>query len=381
MAWYHKFPWTNFHELNLDWILEICGKAEKAIPEIDEAITRADTAADNANSAADLANTNATNANDAAARANTAARKIDPITATAATVHGASASVTVEDTNPGKVFHFLIPAGEKGDPGPAGGAGDLIDNGNFSNPVNQRGSTSYNGTGSKMYTIDRWFTTSSVSGAVVVGNRYITVASGATISQIIPADQDGSFQSDVDVGYTAVARETNGTLHIANGRGLTDSKLSFTLEDDAGITVTLGSGNWEYCALYRGSYTANNVPGYVAKEYATQLAQCQRYLLYLHPNRAMMYGNSGNASGTGARLFLPSPVQMRLNPTVSAFTVNASTPSGAANNVTFTPTSANVTANGIGFYGDYSSAISASPTYVAVTASIQNNPVEISADM
>lgn len=280
MAWYNRFPWTNFHELNLDWILEICGKAEKAIPEIDEAITRADTAADSANSAADLANSSATGASDAAAVATNAARKIDPITATAATVHGASASVTVEDTNPGKVFHFLIPAGEKGDPGPAGGAGDLIDNGNFSNPINQRGSTSYNGTGSKMYTIDRWFTTSSVSGAVVVGNRYITVASGATVSQIIPADQDGSFPSDADVGYTAVARETNGTLHIANGAGLTDSKLSFTLGDaGAGITVTLGSGNWEYCALYRGSYTASNVPGYVAKEYATQLAQCQRYYI------------------------------------------------------------------------------------------------------
>ena len=278
MAWYTRFPWTNFHELNLDWILEICGKAEKAIPDIDKAIARADTAADSANSAADLANSSATTASDAAVVATNAARKIDPITATAATVYGATASVTVEDTNPGKVFHFLIPAGEKGDPGPSGGAGDLIDNGNFTNPINQRGNTSYNGTGSKMYTIDRWFTTSSVTGAVVVGNRYITVASGATISQIIPANQDGSFPSDVDIGYTAVARETNGTLHIANGSGLADSKLSFALEDaDAGITVTLGSGNWEYCALYKGNYTAENVPGYVAKDYTSQLLECYRY--------------------------------------------------------------------------------------------------------
>ena len=278
MAWYHKFPWTNFHELNLDWILEICGKAEKAIPDIDKAIARADNATDNANNAADLANSSATNASDAATVATNAARKIDPITATAATVHGASASVTVEDTNPGKVFHFLIPAGEKGDPGPAGGAGDLIDNGNFSNPINQRGASSYNGNGSKMYTIDRWFTTSSVAGAVVVGNRYITVASGATISQIIPAEQDGSFPSDSDVGYTAVARETNGTLHIANGSGLTDSKLSFTLGDaDEGITVTIGSGNWEYCALYRGIYTADDAPGYIAKPYSAQYMECLRY--------------------------------------------------------------------------------------------------------
>lgn len=378
MAWYHKFPWTNFHELNLDWIIDICKKAADALPGVTAATEKA-------NSAADLANSSATSASDAAEVATNAARKIDPITATAATVYGASASVTVEDTNPGKAFHFLIPAGEKGDPGPSGGAGDLIDNGNFTNPINQRGDTSYNGTGSKMYTIDRWFTTSSVSGAVVVGNHYITVASGATISQIIPVDQDGSFPSDIDVGYTAVARETNGTLHIANSSGLTDSKLSFALGDaDAGITVTLGSGNWEYCALYRGRYTAEDVPGYGAKEYVTQLSNCQRYYIKMKVNQTMLYGNSGSSSGTGARLFLPTPIPMRINPTVStdsAITINVSTPSGVTNNVTYTPSYANAAPEGISFYGDFSATVSSSPNYVAVTAVIQNTNIELSADL
>lgn len=304
MAWYHKFPWTNFHELNLDWIMDIVGKAERVLPDA-EAATEA------ANEAASLANNNAVAASDAATRANIAARNIDPITATAATVHGASASVTVEDTNPGKVFHFLIPAGEKGDPGPSGGAGDLIDNGNFTNPINQREATTYNGNGSKMYTIDRWFTNSSASGAVVVGNRYITVASGATINQIIPADQDGSFPSDADVGYTAVARETNGTLHIANS-GLTDSKLSFTIGDaDKGITVTLGSGNWEYCALYRGIYTAESVPGYVAKDYTTQLLQCYRYF-----RKTVLQGVAETAKYIAPVNMFEPP--FRVNPTITA---------------------------------------------------------------
>lgn len=305
MAWYHKFPWTNFHELNLDWIMDIVGRAEKVLPDA-EAATEA------ANEAASLANNNAVAASDAATRANIAARKIDPITATAATVHGASASVTVEDTNPGKVFHFLIPAGEKGDPGPAGGVGDLIGNGNFSNPVNQRGLSSYDGNGTKKYTIDRWFTTSSATGAVVVGNRFVTVKAGATISQIIPASADGSFPSDTDVGYTAVARETNGTLHVASSE-LTDSKLSFEIgEANSGITVTLGSGNWEYCALYRGRYTAEDAPGYVAKEYVTQLADCMRYYIeignvdFAARTRWLFYNN-------GIRYSFP----MRIIPTVS----------------------------------------------------------------
>ena len=303
MAWYNKFPWTNFHELNLDWILDICGKAEKVLPD-------AAAATEAANEAASLANNNAVAASDAATRANVAARNIDPITATAATVYGASASVTVEDTNPGKVFHFLIPAGEKGDPGPAVGAGDLIGNGNFSNPVNQRGLSSYDGNGTKKYTIDRWFTTSSATGAVAVGNRFITVASGATISQIIPANQDGSFPSDVDVGYTAVARETNGTLHVASSE-LTDSKLSFEIgEANSGITVTLGSGSWEYCALYRGRYTAEDVPGYVAKDYSAQLIDCMQYYLIIH-------ALAGTGASAAQRLYQTLPIRMRVVPNVS----------------------------------------------------------------
>lgn len=305
MAWYHKFPWTNFHELNLDWIMDIVGKAEKVLPD-------AAAATEAANEAAKLANNNAVAASDAATRANIAARNIDPITATAATVYGASASVTVEKTNPGTALHFLIPAGEKGDPGPAGGAGDLISNGNFTNPVNQRGASSYNGNGSKMYTIDRWFTTSSVADAVVVGNRFVKVAGGATISQIIPASADGIFPSDTDIGYTAVARETNGTLHVARS-GLTDSKLSFEIgEANSGITVTLGSGNWEYCALYRGRYTAEDAPGYVAKEYVTQLADCMRYYIEI--------GNVDFAARTKWLFFngrIRYSFPMRIIPTVS----------------------------------------------------------------
>ena len=309
MAWYNKFPWTNFHELNLDWILDIVKRAENALPDVEKAT-------EDANSAAALANNNAIAASDAATRANIAARKIDPVTATATTVYGTGASVTVRDTNPGMALDFKIPAGEKGDPGPAGGAGDLISNGNFTNPVNQRGASSYDGSGSKKYTIDRWFTTSSVTGAVVVGSRFVKVAGGATISQIIPAVVDGSFPSDTDVGYTAVARETNGTLHITNGSGVSDSKLSFEIGDaGSGITVTLGSGNWEYCALYRGIYTADNIPGYQPKDFATQLIDCYRYYYRTRETEWSASISIAIGSDTYAPVVVNFPVAMRVNPT------------------------------------------------------------------
>ena len=102
MAWYHKFPWTNFHELNLDWIMDIVGKAEKVLPD-------AAAATEAANDAARLANNNAVAASDAATRANRAAQNINPVTATASV--GSSAEVQVVETSPGIRFDFTIPQG------------------------------------------------------------------------------------------------------------------------------------------------------------------------------------------------------------------------------------------------------------------------------
>ena len=313
MAWYNKFPWTNFHELNLDWIMDIVGKAEKVLPD-------ASAATEAANKAAQLANNNAVAASDAATRANQAAQKIDPVTATASTVYGAGASVTVRDTNPGIALDFLIPAGERGLPGPSGGNSNLIDNGNFSHPVNQRGANSYIGNGAKVYTIDRWFTESTASPAVTISNNYITVAQGATLKQIVPAENLAEFPSDVDVGYTVVARETNGTVHIANSSGLTDSKLSFVLGDaDSGITVTLGSGNWEYCALYKGIFTAENVPGYQPMPYVSELLTCKRFYNTIH----ILIGTS---AGSVRRSFINLPVPMYIVPTVSHSVIDGNEP-------------------------------------------------------
>lgn len=312
MAWYHKFPWTNFHELNLDWVMGIVTKVDTVLPDVVDSAKKA-------NDAATLANNNAAAASDAANRANIAARNIDPITATATTVYGAGASVTVEKTNPGTALHFNIPAGERGLPGPAGGISNLLDNGNFSHPVNQRGKNSYNGSGAKAYTIDRWFTDSTASPAVTINNNYIIVAPGATIKQIIPAENLAEFPSDVDVGYTAVARETNGALHIANGE-ITDSKLSFTLgEGDSGATVTLGAGSWEYCAFYKGSFNADTAPGYQPKPYASEFLACKRFYTVL---RTLI----GTAAGSTRRSFINLPVPMYIVPTVSHTVIDGNEP-------------------------------------------------------
>lgn len=312
MAWYHKFPWTNFHELNLDWILGVVTKVDTVLPDVVDSAKKA-------NDAASLANTNAAAASDAATRANNAAQNIDPLTASATTVYGAGASVTVEKTHPGTALHFYIPAGERGLPGPAGGISNLLDNGNFSHPVNQRGKNSYNGSGAKVYTLDRWFTDSTASPAVTINSNYITVAPGAVIKQIIPAENLAEFPSDVDVGYTAVARETNGTLHIASAE-ITDSKLSFTLgEGDAGVTVVLGAGSWEYCAFYKGAFDADTAPGYQPMPYVSELLTCKRFYNVV---RTLI----GTAAGATRRSFINLPVPMYITPTVSYTVIDGNAP-------------------------------------------------------
>lgn len=300
MAWYHKFPWTNFHELNLDWILEICGKAEKVLPAASEATEAA-------NEAASLANNNAVAASDAATRANRAAQNIDPVTATASV--GASAAVQVVETTPGIRFDFTIPPGKQGEPGKAS-AGSLCDNGYFLHPVNQRGKNSYDGNGSKTYTIDRWYTTDSGSGIVTVSDNGITVKAGCHIMQEIPKDVLQMYPSEISVSYTAVARDVNGNVHI------NDSSVNISIADVTGIvTITLGPGTWEYVALYKGEYNASNIPGFVPKGYTQELEECQRYF-YAAPSSADAFYIGVCTSETNARITLPTPVPMRIRPTI-----------------------------------------------------------------
>ena len=298
MAWYHKFPWTNLHELNLDWIIGICKKAADALPDVTAATEKA-------NSAADLANNNAVAASDAATRANRAAQNIDPVTATASV--GSSAEVRVVETSPGIRFDFTIPQGKQGEPGKAA-AGSLCDNGYFIHPVNQRGKNSYDGTGSKTYTIDRWYTTDSGSGIVTVSDNGITVKAGCHILQEIPEEALQVYPSDISVNYTAVAQDVNGNVHI------NDSSINISIADVTGIlTITLGPGTWEYVALYKGAYNASNIPGFVPKGYQAEFINCQRYFV----------GAAGQFSpitiiavGT-ARMCLALPVPMRITPTAT----------------------------------------------------------------
>ena len=167
---------------------------------------------------------------------------------------------------------------------------NLLDNSDFRNPVNQRGKSSYSGTGGKVYTIDRWHTWSA-SISVSVQSGYLSVTNSTdsiyqNISQIIDK------HNLTGKAATIAVWDTNDNVYCASGLVSTNNEIacntptdfwfSAVLEDDNTIYFTIKprgakTAKLKAAALYEGSYTADTLPAYQPKGYAAELAECQRY--------------------------------------------------------------------------------------------------------
>ena len=151
---------------------------------------------------------------------------------------------------------------------------NLLDNSDFRNPVNQRGQTDYTNNG---YTIDRW---EVYSGAVGVSSLGYITTSGQMYQRIaIPTDKVYTFAIKNDAGIAVVTGIPANGIHSATlGNALIklatiDEYVEVVIEPSEGHNV---AGVY-WAALYEGTYTAETLPPYVPKGYATELAECQRY--------------------------------------------------------------------------------------------------------
>lgn len=169
---------------------------------------------------------------------------------------------------------------------------NLLDNSDFTNPVNQRGQTSYAGSG---YSIDRW--------RAWVDSNTLTIGNGCIITNGQYAQYvKGLSESE----YSAFAMQSDGTL-IQIGTGY-ESANDWRY-------VSLPAGTYKWAALYEGSYTADTLPPYTPKGYAAELAECQRYYQFYKSASypVMAWGN--NASQAAITLYMP--IQMRVqSPTI-----------------------------------------------------------------
>ena len=127
--------------------------------------------------------------------------------------------------------------------------------------------------GTTKYPMDRWI---SGNADVAFADGYITP--GSPIAQRVDVNR-----IDASKTYTAAICLDDGTIKCASGTPSSDFGsygLGVYASAISGRTWVIGVNaglNVRWAALYEGAYTTETLPPYVPKQYAVELAECQRY--------------------------------------------------------------------------------------------------------
>lgn len=193
---------------------------------------------------------------------------------------------------------------------------NLLDNSNFTRPINQREQTAWTANGA--YTIDRWMlgtvwaqtqsaSLSNVGLTFVQGifQRFETSKSELAGKTLTAARADASGKITTSIIELPTTIETNAS-YGANGaylRWLLDSIMEFRFE--SGKSTTL-----RWAALYEGAYTAETLPPYVPPAPDLELIKCQKYYWQVHFDQYETIG-MGYESPAYSFVQLSAPAQMR----------------------------------------------------------------------
>lgn len=204
----------------------------------------------------------------------------------------------------------------------------ILDNWYFGNPVNQRGQTSYMGTG---YGIDRWKL--DAGDGVTIDNGLIFTKANSYLGQYFDDFDkyigrqlvgaalmgDGNLYTGTYV-YNGILNQ--GQILFANSRlgmyinklsdALTQVEINTVLENEKIIAVGLELGSQQTLAHKEyGDWVLNEVP-----KFGDQLAECQRYLFAARALSGFACIGSGyiSADGTEAIIVVPTPVSLRTYP-------------------------------------------------------------------
>ena len=202
---------------------------------------------------------------------------------------------------------------------------NLLDNSDFTNPVNQRGQTSFKGDN---YWIDRWKGASSGSSAILESGIGLTFTATGARNLMIQNFPDGTFTGKT---LTAACCDTNGNILVGSGvfpevgstttaayNAVTGIQLLFEARNgNHGLRIGLNSTVSEdvtivWAALYEGEYIAETLPEYQPKGYSAELAECQRYYLQFGQVNAFGFISS---SAKSYYMTIQTPVPMRAIPT------------------------------------------------------------------
>ena len=213
---------------------------------------------------------------------------------------------------------------------------NLLDNSDFTNPVNQRGATT---TSQYKYFLDRWIARLS-DISLAVGNSGLTLTSSATanifIYQKLLAGKalNGKTVTVAVCDGTGNVATTTTNLPTTNATSWTSYAVAQTNNGVYASVIDLGSGDYpiavrvgvqsdalnktiRWAALYEGSYTADTIPAYQPKGYAAELAECQRY--YRIGAQAVTIGKLY----TGGSIFSIDFPKMRIYPTIKLLGISS----------------------------------------------------------
>ena len=154
-------------------------------------------------------------------------------------------------------------------------SGNLLENPDFSNPINQRGLTTYSG--SFIYSIDRWV----ISGTISLQSGGVSVSpNGFFLQRMEPLINGEDYTLAVYVGnqllvgtvtYDSVSSDTQiavsnslGTLYIQNIEG---NLCQFVVNTIAQSIISMP-------VLLKGAYTAKTLPPWATPTYMTELVKC-----------------------------------------------------------------------------------------------------------
>ena len=171
------------------------------------------------------------------------------------------------------------------------GAHNLLDNSDFTNPVNQRGQTSYTGTG---YTIDRWKAGVSDCSMYVNAGQSVafntkTEGVNAYWRQYLPH----SLSQLKGKTFTLAIKDAWGKTHCASGvyptsaPSDTKSVIWINMYENVSIVLYCATDGTAFVqlttkksvpivwvALYEGSYDASTLPAYVPKGKHVEMVNC-----------------------------------------------------------------------------------------------------------
>lgn len=192
---------------------------------------------------------------------------------------------------------------------------NLLDNSDFTQPVNQCGETSYSTAG---YTIDMWRLDNN-AGAVTVNDGYITLSASGGQCWFTQ-----KFERYLTVGqiYTLYVELADDTIHarkftVLSSQSSLDAGWGILVYQKEMVSLVISNGNAKNVrrvALYEGEYTAETVPTYQPKGYVTELVKCMRYYQVGDLTSFTQGASAVGALGISARF----PVPMRISPTVTS---------------------------------------------------------------